>query len=81
MVWTDAQDAVKEELKAPSTAKFPWDYESYVTDNGDGTYTVTSYVDAENSFGAKIRSKFRCIVHNEDGSGNGTVTDLIISDN
>lgn len=81
MVWVDAEDAVKGGLKSPSTADFPGDYESYITSNGDGTYTVSAYVDAENSFGAKIRSNFRCKVSNEDGSGEGSVTDLIIDNN
>ena len=80
MVWVDAEDAVKLELKAPSTAKFPWFDESYITDNGDGTYIVSAYVDADNSFGAKIRNNFSCKVSNEDGSGNGEVTNIFYDD-
>lgn len=58
---------VKERLKAPSTAKFRDFYqddgEVQVDRNTDGTYTVTSTVDAQNSFGAKLRSTFTCTVH------------------
>lgn len=67
-VWIEAQDTVKEHLKAPSTADFPADYEKYITDNGDGTYKIKAYVDSENSFGAKIRSNFSLTIkQDEDG--------------
>ncbi|NME95379.1 hypothetical protein HF847_05145 [Clostridium cochlearium] len=61
---TTAQSVVKENLKAPSTAKFPWSFNEYnikesTSENKDMTiYYVSGYVDAENSFGAKIRSNF-----------------------
>lgn len=48
--------AIKDRLKAPSTAKF----ESSAT--GDVTWTVIGTVDAENSFGAMVRSSFQCSV-------------------
>jgi hypothetical protein len=49
---------VKGQLKAPSTASFA---DHSVTHNGS-TYTVTGAVDAENSFGAKIRNTYTCSV-------------------
>lgn len=52
-----AQQLARAELKSPDSAEFPWYDESFITDNQD-TVTVTAYVDAENSFGAKIRTKF-----------------------
>lgn len=64
MIITIAQDAVKKQLKAPSTAKFPWGSDEYnikevvADDSGFKAYYVKSYVDAENSFGAKIRTDF-----------------------
>lgn len=48
--------AIKEKLKAPSTAEF----ESTAT--GGGTWTVVGTVDAENSFGAMLRSSYQCSV-------------------
>jgi len=52
---------VKAYLKSPATADFPWaDYTA--TPLGDGTYSVRSYVDAQNSFGATIRSNYTCVV-------------------
>lgn len=49
---------VKEQLKAPKTAKFKWIAEH--TFDGKDLYTVKSYVDSENSFGAMIRTHFLC---------------------
>jgi len=54
------KDYVKARLKAPGTAKFgdalvmPW--------KGDGCYQVSGYVDSQNSFGALLRTKYRCYV-------------------
>lgn len=51
---------VEQRLKAPSTAEFPLlDYT--VRDLSDG-YIVESYVDAQNSYGAQIRSPYFCTV-------------------
>jgi hypothetical protein len=49
-------------LKAPATAKFPEFNIRMLTEVDDGTYTVKSYVDAQNSFGALIRTDFVCHV-------------------
>lgn len=48
--------AIKDRLKAPSTAEFQ------STATGGGTWTVTGTVDAENSFGAMMRSSYQCTV-------------------
>lgn len=60
LYWTIAKDEVKSRLKSPRTAKFPF---SSISDGVDITkagdiVTVKSYVDAQNSFGAEIRSNF-----------------------
>lgn len=50
-----ARDIVRDKLKSPSTAKFPWlDVKAEYL--GNRRYKITSYVDAQNSFGAIIRS-------------------------
>jgi len=57
-----AHQFMERRLKAPSTADFP----SIVSDGvgvshlGGGVFIVNSYVDAQNSFGAKIRTRFIC---------------------
>ena len=56
-----AQNKIESMLKAPSTANFPW-FEWRTTPLGNNKYRVSSYVDAENSFGAKIRTYFACEV-------------------
>lgn len=59
-------DKVKQHLKAPATAKFPGILErmDHVQDEGarEGWryFSIASYVDAENSFGAKIRTYWSC---------------------
>ena len=49
---------VEDYLKAPSTAKFCKQSDATVTHLGNGEYMVTGWVDAENSYGAMIRSDF-----------------------
>lgn len=58
--WYIAMEFAKKDLKAPATADFPSQFADGVkiTDNGGGKYTIQGYVDAENSFGAKIRQHF-----------------------
>jgi hypothetical protein len=62
----DAQRAcqdkfIPDRLKAPATAK----YTNASVTTSLGTYTVTGSVDAQNSFGAQIRSNFICIMHSD----------------
>jgi hypothetical protein len=54
-----ANRAVMERLEAPSTAVFPdcWRYDIRVKD-AENDYYVRGYVDAQNSFGATLRSNF-----------------------
>lgn len=49
---------VKDRLKAPATA----DFSGENVEVSGSTYTVTGAVDAENSFGAKLRQQFTCVV-------------------
>lgn len=56
-----SQEAVKAALKAPSTAKFPsavFGQDDWRLWKKGDMVTVQSWVDAQNSFGAMIRSKF-----------------------
>ena len=63
-----SKEFVIKRLKAPSTADFPWYDESFVTDLGGGEFRVSAYVDAQNSFGAKIRSNYTCVLKSTDGN-------------
>ena len=58
--WELAQKAVKNQLKSPSSAKFPFAYNSKgvsITSSGN-SYTVRAWVEAQNSFGATIKDSF-----------------------
>lgn len=63
--WTMTQQFVKERLKAPGTASFGSVFGDYqdpdkcVTDLGGWRFAVVGWVDAENAFGAKLRSNFK----------------------
>ena len=57
---------VTDRLKAPATADFASITSSGVAKAG-ATYSVTSYVDSANGFGAKIRTQFVCTVEPQGG--------------
>lgn len=70
----------KQQLKAPSTASF--DYgdvgQRYVArQQSDGTFQVKGWVDAENSFGAHLRSAYSCVVRH-DGADQWQLVSLAI---
>lgn len=58
---------MEKSLKAPSTANFGWS-KNVIFDGR--TATLTSYVDAENSYGAKIRTHFQCVIEYQGGKPN-----------
>jgi hypothetical protein len=59
-----SEDFVKRMLKAPATAEFG---DEVATHLGSEKYRVSGYVDAQNAFGAKLRSTWTCTVQNTDG--------------
>ena len=65
----NVQEEVKKQLKSPKSADFPWGFNEYnITYQGESEdglymYSVESYVDAENAFGAEIRSEYMCMIH------------------
>lgn len=65
---TMAQQFVRDALPTPSTAKFPWPSEHDVEDLGQGRWKVISYVDAENVFGARVRTHYAVVIQH---TGNG----------
>jgi len=67
--WIVCQDFVLERLTAPATADFPTGYADFTSVLSDERFRVESYVDAENSFGAFIRTDFVCVVRY---TGNGS---------
>lgn len=76
-----SKDIIDKLLKAPSTAEYPGSFldplEDWKMSKKNNLVTVASYVDAENSFGAKIRNNFIIQVQmNDDGSGTVTYVQL-----
>jgi hypothetical protein len=68
------EEFVDRQLKAPGTADYGSLSEATVIFEDD-VYTVDNYVDAENSFGAKLRSTFTCKVTYE-GNDQWTLVSL-----
>jgi len=62
-----AESVLEEYLISPASADFPLYDESMVINNGL-QYTVDSYVDAENAFGASLRNNYTVVLEfeNED---------------
>lgn len=62
-----AHEFVKDRLKSPSTAEFPDEYsgQETVEDLPNKTYKVSGWVDAQNGFGAKLRSIWTVKLHYE----------------
>ena len=58
----DCERFVLNSLKSPSSASFAPYQELIITGSGDGPWTVKGWVDAQNSFGAKLRSQYSCAV-------------------
>ena len=66
--WTMCELAVKDKLKSPSSASFPWAGAKDFTESlGEGRYRVRAYVDSQNTFGAMVRSQFVCEVEHSGG--------------
>jgi hypothetical protein len=62
----NSREFVKDRLKAPGTAEFSTNENDAVMID-ENNYYIHSWVDAENSFGAKLRSNYKCkIVFNGD---------------
>ena len=61
MAHIQCKDFVKERLKAPSSADFAFfDFRSQALP--DNQYVITANVEAQNSFGVKLRNRYRCDV-------------------
>lgn len=58
---SSSEKAIKEILKSPSTAKFP-SLSKWSMWKEEGLTYVQGYVDAQNSFGAELRSEFQFII-------------------
>jgi len=62
MAYIMTQGFVEKRLRAPSTAKFPSHYEIKTVLLGNCRHDVTAYVDAQNGFGAMIRTPYHAVI-------------------
>lgn len=75
-----SQKFVKQSLKAPATAQFPdWTEENCSATHTGDTWTVTSYVDAQNGFGALIRSDYTVGMAYHPDRDTWTLTNISVS--
>lgn len=59
--WVITQQFVEKQLRCPRTAKWTWGM-PHVSYLGDYKYRIRHYVDAQNGFGALVRTHFTCTV-------------------
>ena len=65
--WAYIQIYVERQLKSPGSAKFPFGGSRHVTPLGGDRYRVNSYVDAQNAFGANVRTNFNGVIKKVSG--------------
>ncbi|MEM8541458.1 MAG: hypothetical protein AAGF25_10935 [Pseudomonadota bacterium] len=58
MAFIMTQDRVKSRLRSPASAKFPWAHEIASKHTGNCKYEIFAYVDAQNGFGAMLRTYY-----------------------
>jgi hypothetical protein len=67
MAYVMMQEFVKRNLVSPGSAKFEWISEPDCKITKDGfDYTISSWVDSQNAFGAVLRTRFAGIVRQVD---------------
>ena len=76
---TLSQYCVKEKLKSPASADFPVDL-NHVKIITDSLFVINSYVDAQNSFGATIRTNYRCTVSTTNNGNSYICVEVILFD-
>lgn len=74
--------AVNDQLKSPASASYP-NFATNTADiqvvkNGSDSVTITSQVDSDNSFGAKLRTFFSCTATTADGGSTWTADATLI---
>jgi hypothetical protein len=73
-----AQRFAGERLKAPSTADFQSCSSAFAAKSGADEWTASGYVDAQNGFGAKIRSTYIVKMRHVTGSDDWSPIDVSI---
>lgn len=71
-----AQVMVEDRLKAPSTADFPVYTPGQVVKLGENKWKIISYVDAQNSFGAKVRTYYEVTLEEDPAREGWNLLDI-----
>lgn len=68
MAYLMMEEYVEQRLKAPASAEFPgaMDKRNHTQRLADQQYRITSHVDAQNGFGAQIRTGFSGVIEQVD---------------
>lgn len=74
----ECKDSVLRRLKAPSSATFPNEIEVRRKKDDPTMFYALGQVDAQNSFGAKLRQQFVCKLRSGTSPSDMTVTDVTI---
>lgn len=74
-----SQKFIEPRLKAPASAKFQDFSDAAVAHMGGGVYTVSSYVDSQNGFGAMLRTHYTCRLQDK-GDGKWHLVNLKIGE-
>lgn len=81
MAYIICQLYIENMLKAPSTADFPSSSSTNIRNLGNNVFEMYSYVDAQNSFGAMMRTNWYCKIQylgtEEDEDGDPKFWDLL----
>lgn len=67
-------------LKAPTTAKFPHINSIYKFQTSPGVWEFEGYVDSQNSFGAMLRKKYKCVITFDPATDIWKLTSVKFSD-
>ncbi|MGY1593249.1 hypothetical protein ACI79D_14840 [Geodermatophilus sp. SYSU D00708] len=67
---------VEDRLRAPATADFPGFPDHQVYELTPTGWRVAGYVDAENGFGANVRTDWTCEISYEESSGTWTLESM-----
>lgn len=80
MAFAMSQKFVKQRLKSPATAKFPYATNAGVQTQylGNCTHRVRAFVDSQNSFGAMIRSTYTVKLKKQPSGNNWSLLDIQI---
>lgn len=79
MAFVMSQNFVKRELRSPTTAQFPRQA-SATSEIGECQFRVSSHVDAQNGFGAMIRSRYSVDMQFHSGSKTWSAANLSVAE-